>query len=199
MEGLYNKKNCSSITPCFFSFSWTKKSTHAVIHICKLNNLTINTPDQMQTISILEKSMYFTNLLQLRIWITACVVIIHCLDDQIISYSVHREVNLELEKNLLCLVHLAGQFMGSNLHRVMPNNLNLCPLQAISLTFRFSSRRYFKLLSYSVVLQLSWSSERSFLVLELTCSQQDNLKELCSPVHTTSFLTTLLADFSSPS
>lgn len=107
-------------------------------------------------------------------------------------------MNLELEKNLLCLVHLAGQFMGSNLHRVMPNNPNLCPLQAISLTSRFSSRRYFKLLSYPVALQLSWSSERSFLVLELTCSQQDNLKELCSPVHTTSFLTTLLADFFFP-
>lgn len=42
-----------------------KKSTRAVIHICKLKNLTINTPDQMQTVTILEKPMHLTNLLQI--------------------------------------------------------------------------------------------------------------------------------------
>lgn len=34
----------------------------------------------------------------------------------------YRAVNMEFEKKLLCFVHLAGQFMGLDLHRVRQNN-----------------------------------------------------------------------------
>jgi len=36
--------------------------------------------------------------------------------------GMYRAGNLELEKKLLCFVHLAGQFTGSHLHRVRQNN-----------------------------------------------------------------------------
>lgn len=34
----------------------------------------------------------------------------------------YRAATMELEKKLLCFVHLAGQFVGSHLHRVKHNN-----------------------------------------------------------------------------